>query len=193
VTDADLVARALEGDTSAFGELVDRHRSAVFRAALSALGSHAEADEVAQDACVTAFRRLRTFRGEASFKTWLLTIAWHLALNRRHSLTRWMKRTVIPTSRSTDDEAQWTDVASADDSPEQRVVAMQLRTAIVEEIRRLTPTLRDVLLLAQSGEYTYQEIGDMVGAPVGTIKWRVSEARRVIKARLKQRGFDDVG
>src|SRR5678815_1241662 len=185
VTDADLVARALEGDTSAFGELVDRHRSAVFRAALSALGSHAEADEVAQDACVTAFRRLRTFRGEASFKTWLLTIAWHLALNRRHSLTRWMKRTVIPTSRSTDDEAQWTDVASADDSPEQRVVAMQLRTAIVEEIRRLTPTLRDVLLLAQSGEYTYQEIGDMVGAPVGTIKWRVSEARRVIKARLK--------
>jgi len=122
-----------------------------------------------------------------------LTIAWHLALNRRHSLTRWMKRTVIPTSRSTDDEAQWTDVASADDSPEQRVVAMQLRTAIVEEIRRLTPTLRDVLLLAQSGEYTYQEIGDMVGAPVGTIKWRVSEARRVIKARLKQRGFDDVG
>jgi len=87
VNDAELVALARQGDTSAFGELVDRHRVAVYRAALAALGSHAEAEDVAQDAFVTAFRKLAGFRGDASFKTWLLTIAWNHAINRR----RWLR------------------------------------------------------------------------------------------------------
>jgi len=193
VSDADLVARALEGDASAFGELVDRHRSAVFRAALAALGSHADADDAAQDACVIAFERLHTFRGDASFKTWLLTIVWHQAINRRRSLARWFRRTIASRQRREDADQPWMNLASTDDSPEQHMATVQLRRAIAEEIRRLTPRLRDALLLAQSGEYSYEEIGAMVGSPVGTIKWRVSEARRVIKARLIRRGFVDVG
>jgi RNA polymerase sigma-70 factor (ECF subfamily) len=84
-------------------------------------------------------------------------------------------------------------LASADDSPEQVMATRQLRCAIADEIRRLSSTLRDALLLAQSGEYTYEEIGAMLGSPIGTIKWRVSEARRVIKVRLRERGFVDVG
>jgi RNA polymerase sigma-70 factor, ECF subfamily len=193
VTDADLVARAREGDTSAFGELVDRHRSAVFRAALAALGSHAEADDAAQDACVIAFERLQTFRGEASFKTWLLTIVWHQAINRRRSLSRWFRRTVTSARLPQDADERCLNVASGDDSPEQAMATQQLRRAIAEEIRRLSSTLRDALLLAQTGEYTYEEVGAMLGSPTGTIKWRVSEARRVIKVRLKERGFVDVG
>ena len=62
--------------------------------------------------------------------------------------------------------------------------------------KRLTdtdPGLRDALLLARAGEYTYEEIGAMLQAPVGTIKWRVSEARRVVKQRLRARGYGDVG
>jgi len=52
------------------------------------------------------------------------------------------------------------------------------------EIRQLSPTLRDTLLLAASGDYTYEEISAMLGTPIGTIKWRVSEARRVLKQKL---------
>ena len=193
MSDADLVARAREGDTSAFGELVDRHRSAVFRAALAALGSHAEADDAAQDACVIAFERLHTFRGDASFKTWLLTIVWHQAINRRRSLTRWFRRTVASVRQNQDDDGIWTNLASTETSPEQRMAAIELRYAIVDEIHRLSSSLRDALLLANSGEYTYEEIGAMLGSPIGTIKWRVSEARRVIRSRLKARGFRDVG
>src|SRR3954463_7898610 len=72
VSDADLVARAVRGDAAAFGELVDRHRSAVERAARAALGSHADAEDAAQEAFLVAYQRLASFRGEASFKTWLL-------------------------------------------------------------------------------------------------------------------------
>ena len=91
VTDAELVERARQGDAVAFGELVDRHRSAVYRAALAALRSPADAEDAAQDAFLTAYRRLSSFRGESSFKTWLLTIAWHQAINQRRGLKRWWR------------------------------------------------------------------------------------------------------
>lgn len=190
VTDAELVTRALEGDVSAFGELVDRHRAAVFRAALAALGSHADADDAAQDACVMAFERLASFRGEASFKTWLLTIAWHQAINRRRSLTRLWKRMITSADGQSPESFQ---LASGAATPEQVAATRQLQTAIAVEIRGLKSKLRDALLLAQSGEYTYDEMAAMLKSPAGTIKWRVSEARRVIKERLKSRGYADVG
>ena len=89
VTDAELVALARQGDHEAFGELVTRHQTAVYRAALAAVGSPAEAEDASPDAFVSAYRRLGSFRGDASFKTWLLTIAWNHAINRRRRLTRW--------------------------------------------------------------------------------------------------------
>jgi len=183
VTDAELVGRARLGDAAAFGELVDRHRSAVFRAALAALSSRADAEDAAQDAFVTAWRRLAGFRGDASFKTWLLTIAWHEAINHRRRATRWWRRVA--------DEEH--DVESAARSPEQTAVDAELDGALRAEIRTLPPKLRDALLLAQSGEHRYEEIAAMLDIPLGTVKWRVSEARRVVKVRLQARGYRDVG
>jgi RNA polymerase sigma-70 factor (ECF subfamily) len=192
VTDADLVARARQGDAAAFGELVDRHRAAVYRAALAALGSHAEAEDAAQDAFVRAFRRLDSFRGDASFKTWLLTIAWHQAINRRRSVMRVWRRMVDPGGGVEEREAAIHSVAAAGPTPEEAAVQADLARAVRREIRALSPKLRDTLLLAQSGAYTYEEIGAMLRAPTGTIKWRVAEARRVIKDRLSDRGYDHV-
>jgi RNA polymerase sigma-70 factor (ECF subfamily) len=192
VSDADLVARARQGDAAAFGALVDRHRTAVYRAARAALHSHEEAEDAAQDTFVMAYQRLRSFRGESSFKTWLLTIAWNQALSRRRGLARWWKRTATPPRRDADGRATGADAPHPDPSPEQAVAGNELRRAIVEEIRALPPRLRDALLLAQAGEMTYDEIAAMTGVPVGTIKWRVSEARKALRARLAKIGFSDV-
>jgi len=60
-----------------------------------------------------------------------------------------------------------------------------------QAIAALSPKLRDALLLAQSGEYSYEQIGTMLNVPVGTIKWRVSEARRLVKRQLRRDGFVD--
>jgi len=191
VSDDDLVLRARRGDPAAFGELVDRHRGAVYRAALAALGSPADAEDAAQDAFLLAYRRLHSFRGEASFKTWLLTITWHQSINRRRSLTSVLRRLVVP---KTEDEAEaaMAGLASSAPSPEQAAARDQLRRGIREAIRALSPKLRDALLLAQAGDYSYEEIGAVLHVPVGTIKWRVSEARRVIRKRLRERGHGDV-
>ena len=204
VTDAELVALARQGDHQAFGELVDRHRVAVYRAALAAVGSAAEAEDAAQDAFISAYRRLGTFRGDASFKTWLLTITWNHAINRRRTAARWLRRFVTgrgpqqprdqQEGRDRQQGREGTDnVPSSAPSPEQSAADAELRRGIAAEIRALSPKLRDALLLAQSGEYGYDEIAAMLGSPVGTIKWRVSEARRLIKNRLRSRGYVDVG
>jgi RNA polymerase sigma-70 factor (ECF subfamily) len=192
VTDADLVARTLEGDQEAFGELVDRHRLAVYRAALTALGSPAEAEDAAQEAFLLAYRRLESFRGAASFKTWLLSIAWHQAINRRRGLARVWRRMVGTSPYGNEHDRVMASVASAERTPEEATAHRQLVCAVRLEIMALKPRLREALLLAQSGEYTYDDIGAMVNAPVGTIKWRVSEARRVLKQRLRERGHGSI-
>jgi RNA polymerase sigma-70 factor (ECF subfamily) len=195
VTDADLVARARQGDPAAFGELIDRHRMAVYRAALAALGSHADAEDAAQDAFLAAYRRLDGFRGDASFKTWLLTITWHQAINRRRSLVRMCRRLIESTSSGRGEDLGLSlleQVAANAPSPEQAAASDELRRGIQQSIRALSPKLRDALLLAQSGEYSYEEIATMLGTPTGTIKWRVAEARKTIRKRLRERGYGDV-
>lgn len=184
----ELVERARQGDTRAFGELVDLHRSAVYRAALAALRSPADAEDVAQEAFVTAFRKLDGFRGEASFKTWLLAIAWRKALDRRGSLGRRLRLMAVPA----DDERGGDPLDRATDGGPSQEDAL-LSAELVRHTRRLIGTLparlRDALLLAGSGKCTYEEAAAMVGAPVGTVKWRVSEARRILKKKLAALGY----
>jgi RNA polymerase sigma-70 factor (ECF subfamily) len=193
VTDEELVARAREGDTAAFGELVLRHKDAVYRAALAAAGAPADADDVAQEAFLLAYTRLRSFRGSASFKTWLLTITWNQAINRRHANNRWWRRIVEIGSAGQVEVAATNAFTASSQTPEQRAAGGELLRDIRDAIARLPYKLRDALLLAQSGEHGYQEMSAMLGAPIGTIKWRVSEARRVVKASLLARGHGDAG
>ena len=191
MTDDDLVARAREGDTAAFGELVVRHQAAVYRAALAATGSTADADDVAQEAFLLAYRRLRSFRGAASFKTWLLTIAWNQAINRRRAAARWWQR-IVPVADADTGVMSASGFSPAPPAtPEELAAGGQLRSGIRQAITALPPKLRDALLLAQSGEYSYDEMGAMLGAPAGTIKWRVSEARRAVRASLRARGHHE--
>lgn len=185
VSDAELVARARRGDTAAFGELVDRHRAAVYRAAHAALGSAGEAEDVAQEAFLAAYRRMDSYRGEASFRTWLLTIAWRRALSRRRSLFARWRRFVsgelpdapIPGARGR--------------TPEATLIDAEMAGHVQRLVRALPARLRDALLLSAAGEQTYHEIALVLGIPEGTLKWRVAEARRRLKDRLVRLGYRD--
>jgi RNA polymerase sigma-70 factor, ECF subfamily len=192
--DLELVRRAQAGDVAAFGELVERNRRAVFRAALAAVGSATEADDVAQEAFVTAFQKLDGFRGEASFKTWILSITWRKAIDRRKSVTRWVQRLVRP-MHSGEGGEEWDpmdQIAAGGQTQEDDVVTSDLQQRLRPLIAALPKKLRDALLLAGSGEHSYQEIGQMLKIPVGTVKWRVSEARRVLKLKMAAKGYSDV-
>jgi len=172
------LARA--GDQAAFGCLVEEHRRSVFKAAVAALGQREDAEDVTQDAFLLAWRKLPGFRGDSTFRTWMLTIVWRKALDRRRSRLLWWKRTVA--ARDAIDPIELVPTPAA--GPEHEAVTRDRAAHVRREIARLSPTLRDTLLLAASGEYTYEEIAAMLGRPLGTIKWRVSEARRIVSARI---------
>ena len=188
-SDLELVRLAQAGDTQAFGTLVERNRRAVFRAALAAVGSPAEADDVAQDAFVAAYRKLSHFRGDAAFRTWVVSIAWRKALDRRKSVARWLKMTVTP--QRFDDQAGdgMDELRSGWRSPEEHLASAELERTIRRLIATLPRKLRDALLLSGSDEYSYEQIAVILGIPVGTVKWRVSEARRLLKQKLTSIGY----
>jgi RNA polymerase sigma-70 factor (ECF subfamily) len=183
VSDAELVARARQGDTAAFGELVDRHRAAVYRAAHAALGSASDAEDVAQEAFLAAYRKMATYRGEASFKTWLLAIAWRRALGRRRRLASLWRRFVPgdpPESPPPGREGR---------TPEGALIDAEMTQHVQRLVRALPARLRDALLLCAAGEQTYHEMAAVTGIPEGTLKWRVAEARRRLKERLTALGY----
>jgi RNA polymerase sigma-70 factor, ECF subfamily len=184
VSDAELAARARQGDTAAFGELVERHRAAVYRAAQAAVGSASEAEDVAQEAFLAAYRKMATYRGEASFKTWLLAITWRRALARRRRLVSLWRRFV---------SADPPETASSPRSRTQESVLIEDERMrhVMRLVRALPARLRDPLLLSASGDQTYHEIAVVLGIPEGTLKWRVSEARRRLKQRLLALGYGD--
>jgi RNA polymerase sigma-70 factor, ECF subfamily len=179
VSDEELIERARSGDRAAFGDLVERYQQAVFRAALAALRSREDAEEVAQDTFIAAFRKLDGFRGDSSFKTWLLTIAWNRAMDRRRSAAEWFKRFV---SR---DEDSRPEPASGQPSHEQLLIDDESRREVRRLVRTLPARYRDPLLLAATGEHTFEEIASLLHVPVGTAKWRAMEGRRLLKRKLE--------
>ena len=196
VTDLELVEHARRGDSDAFGVLVERHHRAALRAATAALGTADEADDAVQEAWIAARARLDGFRGEAAFRTWLLAIVWHKAADRRRGVRRWLSRLV-----SIDAAGQEGTVAAVvpplalalatpgGRSPERAAIDAEAQRTIAALVRALPPKLRDPLLLVGSGEYGYDEVAAMLGAPVGTVKWRVSEARRQLRVKLTRLGL----
>ena len=187
--DLALVRRAQAGDDQAFGQLVERNRRAVYRAAFAALGSAEDAEDVAQETFVAVYQKIQGFRGESAFRTWLLAIAWRKALDRRRSVTRWLRMTVANDRPDGDDRDLVEQMPDMRRTQEEDLSADDLQRTVKRLIGTLPRKQRDALLLSGSGDYSYEQIGSMLGIPVGTVKWRVSEARRMLKKKLASVGY----
>ena len=127
-------------------------------------------------------RALGRFRGESSFRTWLLRIAWNRAISKRRGIAGWLRR-ATPIADVAEPAAPGGQHASVNNA--------ELQAHVVRAIQALSPKLRDALLLVQSGDYQYEEIARMLGIPAGTVKWRVSEARRKVRGKLVALGYVD--
>jgi RNA polymerase sigma-70 factor (ECF subfamily) len=183
-----LAARAKGGDAEAFSALVELHHRAARRVALAAVGNLADADEAVQDACLTAWRRIDRLQEPAAFRAWLLRIAWRKALDRRRTLTSWLKR-IRPDT--TDDADPLDRLPMTGGAPDAALLARERDRVVSQVIRSLPARLRDPFLLAASGEHRYEDIATMLGIPLGTVKWRMLEARRVLREKLERLGFGE--
>lgn len=179
-----LVALAKTGDRAAFGRLIEGHLTAARRVALAAVGQPTDADEAVQEASAAAWKRLDGLNDPGAFRGWFMRIVWRKAIDRRRSMRSWLDRFG---SASMDDEQPMA-FAAADPPPDAILMSRELEIAIAQVIRALPRKLRDPFLLAASGDHRYEEIATMLGTPLGTVKWRISEARRLIRTKLDRMG-----
>jgi RNA polymerase sigma-70 factor (ECF subfamily) len=180
-----LVALARTGDRAAFGRLLEDHLSAARRVALAAAGRQADADEAVQEASVAAWTRLHALQDPAAFRGWFMRIVWRKAIDRRRSLRSWLNRF----GTSSDDRPM--EFPAADPAPDALLISRELEAAITQVVKALPGKLRDPFLLAASGDHRYEDIATLLGIPIGTVKWRVSEARRLIRMKLERLGHGD--
>ena len=185
-TDAGLVARCRNGDEAAFDDLVLRHRSRAINVAFQVLRDYEDATEVAQDAFVNVYEHLDAFRGDCAFTTWLHQIVVNLARNRH----RWWKRRGRQAMVSLDAALPGADgdaprqFAAATDAPDTAAVKAEFVAAIAREMAALPLAFREVLLLRNVENLTYEEIAGRLECSVGTVKSRIARAREALRERM---------
>ena len=184
IEEAALVVSAQRGDLEAFDALVLRHQQEVFAVALRMLGDQHEAQDVAQDAFVRAFRSIGTFRGQAALSTWLVSITMNLCRNRRRWWAR--RRRVIAASLDapleTDEGTVAQEVADPSPSPAALAERHERQRQLAGALQMLSETERSIVVLRDIQGYAYDEIADMLRCRVGTVKSRLSRARLRLRA-----------
>ncbi len=179
--DAALIARAADATLpgslrrEAFGALVDRHADRVHDTLAKLLGDPHEASDAAQDAFLKAWRKLHTFRGDSSFRTWLTRIALNAAASRRRTAARRGTRTGLSPAPREDVRVAAPDAAALCDERDRAVRAA---------VAGLADDYRAVVVLKEFEELSYEEIATVVGVPVGTVRSRLHRGRAELKRRL---------
>jgi RNA polymerase sigma-70 factor (ECF subfamily) len=181
--DARLVELARAGDLAAFERLVERHRAIVVRVAGRIVGPDA-AEDVAQDAFLRAFHRLPRFRADAPFRAWLLRIAQNAALD---ALARSRRD---PAPAVADDDSAVAVADAAERRPAESLAARGRRDRLAGKLRQLRGEHRVVLVLRDLEGLSYEEIADVTGTPLGSVKGRLHRARRELIGLLERNTYD---
>jgi len=183
--DAELIRRSLNGDADAYGDLVLRYQDRIFATVYRILGNGEDAREMAQEAFFRAWSKLDTFREGARFSTWLYTIT--LNLTRSELRKRKTRRHIKPVSLQVkfgDDVGRTMEPPSEDDGPLTRIGTAELHQLALKEIDRLDPEAREVVVLRDMQELSYEEIANVLGCPIGTVRSRLHRARGQLRDRL---------
>jgi RNA polymerase sigma-70 factor (ECF subfamily) len=189
-TERRFIARLQARDERAFNELVSLYEGRVYRMVLRMLGRRDEAEDMAQEVFVQVFKAIGQFRGDAKLSTWVYRIAVNLCKNRSKYLSRRhehaqdelepvMERAPLHETKS----ATFGDVAR----PDHMVEGFQLESIVHECLSELEPDFREVLVLRDIEDLSYEEIADITGLADGTVKSRLHRARAMLKSQVEQR------
>ncbi len=169
--DSELIALSLHGDRNAFGDLVVRYRRMVLGVAYRVCGDAALADDMAQETFVRVWDKLHTFRPGGSFRAWICRIASNLTIDalRRHKPTADIEQVSLPAPGS---------------QPEAMAVAHERAAAVRAAIAALPEHARTALVLREYEGLSYGESAEALDVPLGTVKSRLSDARRRLREAL---------
>ena len=175
------IQAAKSGDQAAFGHLVETYQKRVYALTVRMCPTRELAEEAAQEAFLSVWQGLPFFRGDSAFSTWL----YRLASNACVDLMRKEGRHQGP---SLDDETVTADVADPSPTPEKAAEQRELRAQIEAGLRSLSPEHREVLVLREIQQLSYDEIADTLSLDLGTVKSRINRGRRQLRDFLIKQG-----
>jgi len=187
--DAGLIQRFNAGDESAFVTIMERYRAKIFTITLGLLRNRADAEEITQDTFIRAHRGLGRFRGDSSLATWLYRIAVNLARNRYWYFFRRRRQDSLSLdcALSDDNAGTFADlVADVGQDPAQETATSEFSRLIETCMARLEARHREILTLRNLLNHSYEEIAQMLGINVGTVKSRIARARENLRAQLAE-------
>ena len=180
--DEDLVRRAQGGDTRAFDELVRRYRDKVYRLSFKILRHEEDAAEALQDAFLSAYRGIKSFKVESTFSTWLYRIATNA------SLMKYRKRreghVSLEQSQNTDENAEMLQIPDWSTQPLKELLDSETREVMDEGIQRLPEELRTVFILRDIEDLSNAEVAQILDLTVAAVKSRLHRARIALRDRL---------
>ena len=185
-----LIKRASKGDESAFSELVTQTQTSVYRYLYAMVKNREDALDLSQETYLKLWRTLGGYRGDCSPTTWILHIAKNTAID--HLRKAGKTGDVLPLSSTDKDGAELSfDISDTDANadPAQAFERKQTHLAVREAILSLTEEQRDVIVLREFEELSYEEIAARLGLEIGTVKSRLSRARQAIKEFLISGNF----
>lgn len=168
-SDEILVNRAQTGDAQAFGQLLERHYDMILRLGYRMLGSQSLAEDLAQEICCALPHKLRSFRGDAKFTTWLYRVTMNAAKD-------------ILRKQKTRHQAQrgWGDMF--ENQQQDANEKAQDRAWLAQAMKTLPLDLHETLVLTLAEDMSHAEASEVLGVPAGTISWRISEAKKHLRA-----------
>lgn len=185
LTDTEIISRVLRGEQTVFSQLVERYQNYVFTLVLRFIESREDAEEVAQDIFVKAYRCLADFRGESKFSTWLFTIA-------RTSCISFLRKKKLNTL-SLDNERTGLQAENQESGFRANLIEQKSRHVMLNEaIRMLSADDSQVLTLFYKGEQTLEEIGQIMGLETNTVKVKLHRARQRLKDKMEKHFYHEV-
>ena len=186
-TDQSLIEACLAGRREAFGQLVERYQHRLFHSLVHLLGSTEDAQDAAQDALILAFEKLGTFRGESQFYSWLFRIAYNSAVSSKRKPGS-SKRKTGPMSVSLEARRDASGLEPADLNPSTEPsfgLDVSDRQRLVQQaLGELSEEFREAIVLKEIEQMSYEEIAEVVGIPLGTVRSRIHRARMELRQKL---------
>ena len=181
-TDEELVAQASAGDTDSFNQLILRWERPIYALAYRVIGREEDARDVCQETFLRAFRALPGFRGQSKFSSWL----YRIALNLCRDWMRKQRRTPVVQAPEGVDIADMASERGPVESIEELVARRQLGAVVAEAMKRLPEEQRTAIVLKEYHGMTFQEIAELQGCPLSTVKTRLYQGLTVLRRHLQQ-------
>ena len=183
-TDEELVARSIRGDADSFNELILRWERPIYALAYRTIGREEDARDVCQETFLRAFRALPGFRGQAKFSSWL----YRIALNLCRDWVRRERRAPVVQPPADTDLMELAAAAEPSESIEELVARKDLAQAVERAMAVLPEEQRTAIVLKEYHGLTFQEIADLVGCPLSTVKTRLYQGLTVLRRELARTG-----